>query len=90
MQDFRKKSCDTTSRKFLPRCYLGISILAQPFIINLESFQHGAKELVMNMETGSIVYLFSARILDRGGYGSTRTANAQAWRSTVRPLSPRN
>lgn len=37
--------------------YLGISILTQLLLMNLESFLHGARELMMDMETISVVYL---------------------------------
>lgn len=72
MQDFRKKFYDSklrkSTKKVLSKLLPGISILTQPLLMNLESFPHGARELVIDIGTSSIVYLFSARVLDPGTY----------------------
>lgn len=53
MQGFRKRFYDIklgkSTKKVLSSSYLGISILTQPFVINLESFPHGARGLVTDM-----------------------------------------
>lgn len=66
-EGFRQKVYDIklrkSTKKFLPNCYPGISILTQPLFMNLESFPHGARELVIEIGTSSIVYLPLPRYL---------------------------